>query len=289
MYGTSVDSLLTSLGMIRCTDRLPEGPLPTAREAGFFHPALPFALQVIGSAADPLLSTQPWRGPIPRVLVIGSDARVGDWKQLAGTLGLPCYWSHWPAQGAVDRVREALGRHTALRQHLHATLVRVLDLGLLLLGASGAGKSELALDLVSRGHQLVADDAVDLSLAAAGCLLGECPEPLRNFIEVRGLGIVDLRAAYGDHAIAPRARIALAVRIDHADPLREPMDRLQGRRLPLPLLGVVIPEIILPARLGHNAVMVEAACRDHWLRLNGYVSSEAFIAAHDQRTAGRNS
>jgi HPr kinase/phosphorylase len=198
-------------------------------------------------------------------------------------LGLACYRSPQSAAITVDRLRFALAGRMNSTQHLHATLVHVHHLGVLLLGASGSGKSELALDLVSRGHALVADDGVKVSRPAPGCLLGECPEPLRGFIEVRGLGILDLGDTYGPESVTERIRIDLAIRIDHADTYLEPMERVHGRRRRLELLGVALPEILLSARLGHNAVMVEAACRDHWSRLRGYVASETFVSAHDRR------
>ncbi len=285
MTPVSLDDLLLAHGFERlgapATDAMPE-----AHEVGFFHPSLPHRLQVIGCAASTFTAANPWTTALPRAIVIGSDARADDWTPRLAALALPVYRSPWPAPLAVDRLRSWLREHTAPRQHVHATLVRVFDLGLLLQGPSGVGKSELALDLVSRGHQLVADDAVDVSRPAGGCLLGECPESLLGFIEVRGLGILDLQASYGEGAVAASARIDFAIRIDQSDPRSEPMDRLHGRRHSLDILGVSVPEILLPARLGHNAVMVEAACRDHWLRLQGYVASEAFVAAHDRRAAG---
>jgi HPr kinase/phosphorylase len=257
--------------------------IPAPREIGFYHPLLPHRIQVLGSAADAGGLDSPWQSTLPQLIIIGSDARADVWQARAAALALPCYRSSQPSPAVVDRLRAAVTVCAAPHQYLHATLVRVLDLGVLLQGASGSGKSELALDLVSRGHPFVADDAVDISRPAAGCLLGECPAPLQGFIEVRGLGIIDLRAAYGDAAIAARSRIDLAIRIEHAELQWEAQDRLHGRRKRLDILGVAIPEILLPARLGHNAVMVEAACRDHWLRLNGYVGSEAFVAAHGRR------
>jgi HPr kinase/phosphorylase len=282
MTARSVDALLSDLGLERvgapCTR-----PVEEDLQAGFFHPRLPRALQVAGCAADALCSEQPWRHAPPACLVIGSDAKADAWTSAAAGHGLPCYRSPWTSQVTVDRLRRALIEATAPRQWLHATLLRLYDLGVLLLGASGAGKSELALELIARGHALVADDSVEVLLAAPGCLLGRCPPELAGFIEVRGLGILDVRAGYGDAALVAQTRIDLAIRLDGVAPVGEARDRVHGRRQTLPLLDVDIPEIVLHARQGHNAVMVEAACRDHWLRCRGYVASDAFIAAHDRR------
>ena len=285
MSAASLDELLISLGCERLGAPTPD-PLPDARAVGFFHPSLPLSVQVFGSAADAFVSPRPWSAQLPRTVVLGCDANPGDWLQRLSALGVAGYRSAWPAARIVDRLRLQLAMPTSPQHHLHATLVQVYGLGVLLLGSSGAGKSELALDLVARGHALVADDGVEVCRPAAGCLLGRCPESFQGFIEVRGLGILDLRAAYGQMAVTAATRIDLAIRIDQADAYREPMERLHGRRQPLDLLEVVLPEVLLPPRLGHNAVMVEAACRDHWLRLRGYVASQAFEAAHDRLTAG---
>lgn len=285
MSGGPLDALLRSMGLQPLGEPA-SGPVPLAGEAGFFHPSLPRSLQIIGCAAVAGSDTNPWASALPRAIVVTPEASAADWSQQAARFGVPVYRSEWSSPVTVDRLRTALNTRTAPRQLLHATLVRVLDLGVLLQGASGSGKSELALDLVSRGHALVADDAVEVVRPAAACLTGECSPALRGYIEVRGLGILDVRACYGDDAVADRTRIDLSIRIDDAGSTGAPMDRVHGRRQTLELLGVALPEILLPARLGHNAVMVEAACRDHWLRLNGYVASEAFVAEHDRRLAG---
>lgn len=285
MNTDSLDTLLQALGCERLGTAA-AGAIPAARGVGFFHPSLPLPLQVIGSAAATFAAANPWTAALPLAVVIASDARADDWSQQLAAFGIPAFCSPHSSSLLVDRLRSALNAATAPRQHLHATFVRVLELGVLLQGASGSGKSELALDLVSRGHQLVADDAVDLCTPATSCLLGECPEALRGYIEVRGLGIIDVRAAYGESSIADCARVDLSIRIDTLATPEGAMDRVHGRRQMLDLLGVAVPELLLPARLGHNAVMVEAACRDHWLRLRGYVASEAFVAAHERRMAG---
>jgi HPr kinase/phosphorylase len=151
----------------------------------------------------------------------------------------------------------------------------------LLAGDSGAGKSELALDLISRGHKLIADDAVEVVQPAAGILLGRCPELLRDFLEVRGLGVVNIRRLYGETAVADRQRLDLIVRLDNRSvaPADEAAVRLGGRRRQVEVLGVAVPEIYLRAKLGHNQrALVEAACRDHWLRCFGSHADEEFIA-----------
>ena len=157
-------------------------------------------------------------------------------------------------------------------------LVEVHALGVLLLGASGSGKSELALELVARGHKLVADDVVDWKLAGNGRISGSAPALLRGFIEVRGLGILNACALYGEDAVAAEAMLDLVIALDSRAGIL-PQQRLGGRRSTFSVLGVAIPAISLPGDVGHNlAVLVEAACRDHRLRNNGYHADQDLAA-----------
>ncbi|MDR3418216.1 MAG: hypothetical protein P4L83_18745 [Nevskia sp.] len=143
-------------------------------------------------------------------------------------------------------------------------------------GASGAGKSELALELLSRGHKLVADDVVEWQRSAEQ-VLGRCPALLEGFIEVRGLGILNARALYGEAAVIAQAALDLVIDLGQRAE-GTPDERLGGSRTCFQVLGVTVPEISLPRRVGHNlAVLVEAACRDHRLRLAGYRADEDLV------------
>ncbi|MBL6752414.1 MAG: hypothetical protein ISP90_17985 [Nevskia sp.] len=160
----------------------------------------------------------------------------------------------------------------------HGVFLLVHGCGTLLRGRSGAGKSELALELVARGHQLVADDAVDWRRGADGRVTGSCPQPLAGFIEIRGLGVLNVGALYGSSALAPSAALELVIELG-AGPGGGGEERLHGRRGVFEVLGAQIAAISLPARLGHNsAVLVEAACRDHLLRKSGYRADQDLVA-----------
>ncbi|HZP13751.1 MAG TPA: hypothetical protein VFB36_15135 [Nevskiaceae bacterium] len=167
---------------------------------------------------------------------------------------------------------------------LQGALVEVHGLGVLLSGSSGVGKSELALDLVSRGHRLIADDIVEVIRPATGILLARSPELLRDYLEVRGLGVINIRKLYGDAAMAAMQRLDLILHLESRgetapDSEAEAAARISGRRGEREILGVAVPEIFLRARLGHNQrALVEAACRDHWLRLFGSHADREFIA-----------
>lgn len=151
-------------------------------------------------------------------------------------------------------------------------------------GASGAGKSELGLELLTRGHKLIADDIVEWRRTddAAG-VIGSCPPLLDGFIEVRGLGILNARALYGQAAVAAAAALDLVIDLGgRAETTAE--ERLHGRRASYTVLGVTVPEISLPRRVGHNlAVLVEAACRDHRLRLSGYRADDDLVERQRRR------
>lgn len=144
-------------------------------------------------------------------------------------------------------------------------------------GASGAGKSELGLELVTRGHRLVADDAIEFRADRHGGIVGRCPPLLEGFIEVRGLGILNLRRLYGDAALAAEAPLDLIIDLGvRGEPTAD--ERLNGRRSRFMVLGVAIAEISLPRRVGHNlGVLVEAACRDHRLRAAGYNACDDLV------------
>lgn len=167
---------------------------------------------------------------------------------------------------------------------VHGVLMVVDGLGIWLKGASGTGKSELGLELVSRGHRLVADDAIDLR-PEQGRLIGRCPPLLESFIEVRGLGILNLRRLYGDAALATETGLDLVIDLD-ASGETLPDERLSGRRSLTTLHDIAVATVSLPRRVGHNlAVLVEAACRDHQQRLAGYDACADLVARQAQRLA----
>ncbi len=161
---------------------------------------------------------------------------------------------------------------------LHGVLLRVYGMGVLLTGASGTGKSTLALGLIARGHTLVADDAVHFRQAPGGILQGQCDPLLRGHLAVRELGLLDIRTLYGASAVRYRQRLDLVIRLA---PRRSPSARAQlnGRRSRQRILGRWVPVLSLSANVGHNlATLVEAACLDQRLRNRGHTASRAFAA-----------
>lgn len=162
---------------------------------------------------------------------------------------------------------------------LHGVYMEVLGLGVLLTGESGIGKSELALDLINRGHTLIADDAPSFHLSAHDAVIGTCPPVLQDFLEVRGIGILNVRAMFGDTAIRDSKRLRLIIRlvVFHDEELLN-MDRLHGMYRTRNVLEIEIPEVTVPVAPGRNLdILVEAAVRNEILKRNGYVSSEEFL------------
>ena len=153
---------------------------------------------------------------------------------------------------------------------LHGVLMHIHGLGVLITGGSGVGKSELALELLARGHKLVADDAAEVRRKGYQ-LTGHCPPLLAGFLEARSLGILTVRRIYGARAVRRTCDLDLVIELDPPRPTESGIERLTGRRGTREVLGIDVPEISIPIRLGHNlAVLVEAACRDLKLRRRGY-------------------
>ena len=171
---------------------------------------------------------------------------------------------------AISRLTARLEEHLAERTSVHGTLVDLLGLGVLIVGDSGIGKSECALDLIARGHRLVADDVVEVRRRAESCLDGTGPEPMRFFMEVRGVGLIDVQALYGVSAICLTKQIGLIVHLERWDESRE-YERLGLDPQWQALLGVRVPLVRIPVAPGRSiATLVEVAARHQMLKARGY-------------------
>ena len=167
-----------------------------------------------------------------------------------------------------------LNRCLAPRATMHGVLVDVYGMGVLITGESGVGKSEAALELVRRGHQLVADDVVDVCRITENRLIGEAPEMVRHLMEIRGIGIIDIKAMYGISAVLTSKTIDLII---HLEPWKEKKayDRLGLTEDFTTIMDVRVPQIVLPVRPGRNvAVVIEVAARNHSLKQNGYSAAQ---------------
>jgi len=159
---------------------------------------------------------------------------------------------------------------------LHGVFLEVSGLGVLITGDPSVGKSELALELITRGHRLVADDALEVFSVSPDTLEGRCPTLLLDFMEVRGLGVLNVRRLFGDTAVKQKKNLKLIVHLSPADKWQE-VDRLDMRASKRNILGVEIPEVRIPVAVGRNlAVLVEVAVRNHILKLRGFNSAQEF-------------
>jgi HPr kinase/phosphorylase len=162
---------------------------------------------------------------------------------------------------------------------LHGVFLEVLGTGVLLKGDAGVGKSELALELISRGHRLIADDVVELKHVAPKTLEGTCPPLIRDFLEVRGLGILNIRFLFGEMAVKPQKNLKLIVELVHPQEIGEVgLNRLDMVASTETILGVGIPKVRIPVAAGRNlAVLVEVAVRNHLLKRRGINPVDQFI------------
>jgi HPr kinase/phosphorylase len=226
-------------------------------------------------------------GPI---CVIVSDGRPASAElcAMADAHKIPVLLSPFPSIQLMWQLRPYLTRSLAEFVTRHGVFLDVLGMGVLITGDSGVGKSELALELISRGSGLVADDVVELYRIGPDVLEGRCPPLLRDFLEVRGLGMLNIRTIFGETAVRVRKNLKLIVQLEK--PVAGIVPGLE--RLPLNasseiILANEIRKVQLPVAAGRNlAVLVEAAVRNMVLQLRGYDSTREFIRRHDEHLNG---
>ena len=213
----------------------------------------------------------------PVAIIVGDSLDPDPFLvELADSTNTPLLRSPYNYERLNNDLRASLGLLAATKQTLHGVFMEVMGMGVLLTGDCGVGKSELALELVSRGHRLIADDAPEFTRAGPDQLIGRCPDILRDFLEVRGLGILNIRELFGDSVVKPSKYLRLIIDLIclSNDQLRD-IDRLQGTRRERIIQGIRVAEITLPVAPGRSlAVIIEAAVRDHMLRLKGIAADE---------------
>jgi HPr kinase/phosphorylase len=178
---------------------------------------------------------------------------------------------------AMARLSAVLDTYLAARGVVHGVLMDILGLGVLVIGESGIGKSECALDLVVRGHRLVADDAVELRCRAQSFIIGSCPELTRHHMEIRGLGLINVQDLFGVASTRTSKRVELVVQLERWEPGRE-YDRLGLDDVYYETLGIRIPMIRMPVAPGRNvAILVEVAARNQLLRSRGHHAARRLV------------
>jgi HPr kinase/phosphorylase len=218
------------------------------------------------------------------VAIIFSDSSIppDELKALADKNKVPIFCSPLSSTEVITHLRYFLSQQLADKVIIHGVFMELLSLGVLLTGESGLGKSELALELVSRGHMLVADDAPEFMRIAPNIILGSCPEMLRDFLEVRGLGVLNIREMYGDSSIKLSKYLRLIIHLTSMNNIT-PEERLSTQVRTKNVLGLDIPVIHLPVAAGRNlSVLAEAAVRNHLLSIKGINAADTFIERQQQ-------
>jgi HPr kinase/phosphorylase len=196
---------------------------------------------------------------------------------------IPLFVTRESAGQVIDVMRAYLGQRFAERTTRHGVFMDILGLGVLLTGESGLGKSELGLELVSRGHGLVADDAVDFFRTSQTAIEGRCPELLMNLLEVRGIGLLDIKAIFGETAVRRKMRLKLIVHLVRKETMERDFERLPHEPLYEDVLGVPVRKVVIAVDAGRNlAVLVEAAVRNTILQLRGIDTYQEFIDRHQR-------
>jgi HPr kinase/phosphorylase len=220
----------------------------------------------------------------PPVLIVADDQVPPDkLVAMCDRADIPLFSTVESAGHVIDVVRGYLSQHFAERTTRHGVFMDILGLGVLLTGESGLGKSELGLELISRGHGLVADDAVDLFRVSQTALEGRCPELLLNLLEVRGIGLLDIKAIFGETAVRRKMRLKLIVHLVRKETMDRDFERLPYEPLYEEILDVPVRKAVIAVDAGRNlAVLVEAAVRNTILQLRGIDTYKEFIDRHQK-------
>ncbi|GAB6196515.1 HPr(Ser) kinase/phosphatase [Lysobacter xanthus] len=262
--------------------------------AGYLNIIYPNRVQILGTEElawlDALDSRLRWETIEkiiqfrPLALVISKGQSCPEDLRLAAEESETPLWIS-PRRGheLLNHLQYHLARKLAPRVTLHGVFMEIYSIGVLITGESGAGKSELALELVTRGHRLVADDAPEFTQIAPDVLDGACPELLQDMLEVRGLGVLNVRQMFGDTAVKKNKYLRLIVHLTPPTLETAPggLERITGDLGLRRVLDLDVPTISVPVMPGRNlAVLTEAATRMHILRAKGVDPAAAFMARH---------
>lgn len=256
---------------------------------GYLNYIHPYRLQVLGKREVQYLTSSTdddcrrrvarMVGLEPPALVVADDVPPPpELVSMCERAQIPLFSTAYSAAFVIDVLRAYLSRHFADRTTLHGVFMDIFGLGVLITGESGLGKSELGLELISRGHGLVADDVVDIHRINQTTLEGRYPELLQNLLEVRGIGLLDIKAIFGETAVRRKMRLRLIVHLVRRQTLDNDYERMPSAPISQDLLGVAVRKTIIPVEAGRNiAVLVEAAVRNTILQLRGIDTYQDFV------------
>jgi HPr kinase/phosphorylase len=261
---------------------------------GYLNYIHPYRVQIVGRREVPYLGEgepEDIERRISRIVTLEPPVIiVADGQQpperltaMCDRAEIPLFVTQESAGQVIDAVRAYLGQLFAERTTRHGVFMDILGVGVLITGESGLGKSELGLELVSRGHGLVADDAVDLYRISQTAIDGRCPELLMNLLEVRGIGLLDIKAIFGETAVRRKMRLKLIVHLVRKETMERDFERLPHEPLYEDVLGVPVRKVVIAVDAGRNlAVLVEAAVRNTILQLRGIDTYQEFIDRHQR-------
>lgn len=267
---------------------------PSLALVGHLDHVHPHRIQVLGCAemdylrrleADDQLQAieHLFSAELAAVVVANGEAVPAAMLAAAERSNTPLFTSPSPSPSLMRLLSHIMAQALAPSTTLHGVFLEVSGVGVLITGDPAVGKSELALELITRGHRLVADDALEVFAISPDTLEGRCPSLLQDFMEVRGLGILNIRRLFGETAVKHKKNLKLIIHLAPADGWQE-VDRLNMAAGHNNILGIDIPEVRIPVAAGRNlAVLVEVAVRNHTLKLRGIHSSSEF--AERQRRA----
>jgi HPr kinase/phosphorylase len=219
---------------------------------------------------------------IPCVLITGGWTPPAELLAASDRHHIPLLRTSVTTPVSIAKIEYLLDDELAERQVIHGVLMDMLGLGVLIIGESGIGKSECGLDLVVRGHRLVADDTVEIRRRGETTLIGTCPELTRHHMEIRGLGLINIRDLFGVAAIRNAKRVELVVQLERWDPERD-YERLGIDELRYDILGIRVPLVRMPVAPGRSlGVLVEVAARNQLLRSRGLNAARDLAARLEQ-------
>jgi len=278
--------------------RFDEAAVRSAQSAadlvGYLNYIHPYRVQIVGPREIAYLmaaTAEDQERRIQRIVtleppvVIVTDAQTPPERLVAlcDRADIPLFSTAESAGQVIDVMRGYLGHLFAECVTRHGVFMDILGMGVLLTGESGLGKSELGLELISRGHGLVADDAVDFCRVSQTSLEGRCPPLLINLLEVRGIGLLDIKVIFGETAVRRKMRLKLVVHLVRQDTMEREFERLPYEPMYESILDVPVRKAVIAVDAGRNlAVLVEAAVRNNVLQLRGIDTYREFIERHNK-------
>lgn len=271
---------------------------PTLALVGHLNFVHPNRVQVLGCAEmDYLRRLSPsdqamaianlFSTELAAVVIANGESVPSGMIDAAESRNTPLFTSPEPGPALMGLLAHIMTQALAPSTVLHGVFLEVSGVGVMITGDPAVGKSELALELITRGHRLVADDVLEVFAVSPDTLEGRCPTLLQDFMEVRGLGVLNIRRLFGETAVKPRKNLKLIIQLSPADDGKNPwqeVDRLNMAASSRVILGIEIAEVRIPVAVGRNlAVLVEVAVRNHTLKMRGFHSAEEF--AERQRLA----